>query len=470
MRPIFRVAVLLIILLPMLVAQASAALVGASSTTSGQLLYEGLGDVGGGVGSGRYTVGDCSAAATSTVCVLSGKYIESADSTHAAGQTGSFMLRLTYSGNGASPVVARSVSPGSDVLQFSSIGDALFTLTLFPASGGQITSVYPSAVFADSLLFSTFLQPGNFGCTGVPASGCSVGQVGLVPGASIRGGVAPFQFTIPQIVTASLNYQGLWYAAPAESESGWGINFAHQGDIIFASWFTYDANRKGLWLVMTAPKNGNVYSGTLFQLTGPPFDAVPFPAIGSPGGAAVTAVGNGTLSFPTDATSVFTYTVAGITQTKTLTRQVFGPLPTCTYSASPDFAAAGNYQDLWWAVPAGSEAGWGINLTHQGDIIFASWFTFDHDRTPLWLVATATKTAPGVYAGSLLRTTGPPFNSVPFPPAGAPGGATATVVGNATFNFTNGNNASFGYTVNGITQTKQITRQLFAPPAGTVCR
>ncbi len=57
------------------------------------------------------------------------------------------------------------------------------------------------------------------------------------------------------------NYQGLWWNAPAGSESGWGINFAHQGDTIFASWFTYDVNGHGWWLVMTAQKTGNVYVG-----------------------------------------------------------------------------------------------------------------------------------------------------------------------------------------------------------------
>ena len=41
-----------------------------------------------------------------------------------------------------------------------------------------------------------------------------------------------------------------------ESESGWGINFAHQGDVIFASWFTYDMTGKGWWLVMTANNTG----------------------------------------------------------------------------------------------------------------------------------------------------------------------------------------------------------------------
>lgn len=35
-------------------------------------------------------------------------------------------------------------------------------------------------------------------------------------------------------------------------------------------------------------------------------------------------------------------------------------------------------------APAGAESGWGVNFTHQGDTIFATWFTYD-DGTPLWL-------------------------------------------------------------------------------------
>src|ERR1700694_4664622 len=90
---------------------------------------------------------------------------------------------------------------------------------------------------------------------------------------------------------SSPNYQGLWWAAPAGLESGWGINFAHQGDTIFASWFTYDATGKGLWFVMTAPKASNgMYAGTFYQLTGPAFNTTPFPPIGSPAGAVATSV------------------------------------------------------------------------------------------------------------------------------------------------------------------------------------
>ena len=48
------------------------------------------------------------------------------------------------------------------------------------------------------------------------------------------------------------NYQGLWFNP---NESGWGVNFAHQGDLIFASWFTYDLSGKGTWLVTTAEQD-----------------------------------------------------------------------------------------------------------------------------------------------------------------------------------------------------------------------
>ena len=77
--------------------------------------------------------------------------------------------------------------------------------------------------------------------------------------------------------SVDVNYQGLWWNAPAGSESGWGITFAHQGDTIFAAWFTYAASGAGQWLVMTAPKTApNTYSGTLYTTTGPAFNSVPF--------------------------------------------------------------------------------------------------------------------------------------------------------------------------------------------------
>ena len=47
---------------------------------------------------------------------------------------------------------------------------------------------------------------------------------------------------------------------------------------------------------------------------------------------------------------------------------------------------------------------------------------------------------------------------------------TRTSVGSATFTFANGLAGTFSYSVNGVQQTKQIGRYLFAPPAGTLCQ
>lgn len=270
-----------------------------------------------------------------------------------------------------------------------------------------------------------------------------------------------------------INFTGLWFN-PAES--GWGINFSHQGDLIFASWFTYDLAGKGTWLVMTASKTApNTYTGTLIQGTGPAFDAVPFPPLGSPGGAMVSGLtGSGTLTFSDANNGTFTYTVNGITQAKAITRQLLGAgsAAVCTFGGQPNLALdTANYTALWWAAPAGSESGWGINLTQQGNLIFATWFTFDHDNTPMWLVGTASMTSPGVFTATQIgRLTGPPFNTMPFPPLGTPGGPVVTdASGNATFTFMDGNTATFHYTIEGVTQTKTITRQVFAAP-GTTCQ
>jgi hypothetical protein len=275
------------------------------------------------------------------------------------------------------------------------------------------------------------------------------------------GGVSPA--TDVQVIAAGPpNYEGLWWNAPAGSESGWGVNFAHQGNTIFATWFTYDLTGKGLWLVMAASLTATgTYTGTLLQTTGPPFNSVPF----DPTQVIGTVVGTGTLSFTDLNTGTFAYTVNGVTQTKSIIRQIFDQPPTCTFGILSDLTLAYNYQDLWWAAPAGSEMGWGVNLTHQGNTIFATWFTYDLDGTPLWLFVTALKTAQGVYSGTLYRTTGPPFNAVPFDPTKV----AATAVGAATLTFTDGNTGTFNYTVNGAAQTKAITREIFVAP-GTVCQ
>jgi hypothetical protein len=270
---------------------------------------------------------------------------------------------------------------------------------------------------------------------------------------------------------ASPNYEGLWYKAPAESEAGWGINFAHQGDVIFATWFTYDINGKAWWLTMQANKAAEgVYSGQLIRTNGAPFFAYAPPA--------TTVVGTGTLTFTSATTGTFTYTVNDppnvVAQTtKAIVLQTFGPVPTCSWGPQSNLAAATNYQDLWYKAPAESEAGWGINLTQQGTNIFATWFTYDANHNPLWLSALLPQTGPKTFSGALDRTSGPAFNAVPFDPAMVHHSPSGT----ATVAFTDGNTGTFTYNVDlgdglnktAAPQTKAITRQVFRAP-GTICQ
>ena len=249
------------------------------------------------------------------------------------------------------------------------------------------------------------------------------------------------------------NYTALWWN-PAES--GWGINFSHQGDILFGTLFSYAADGRDLWVV--APdlrlQGDGSYGGSLYRTRGPAFDASPWTAI--------TAETAGTMNvrFGSAGTGTLQYTLSGATVTKTIERQVFGPVPTCVAQAGSR-AGEANYTDLWWN-PA--ESGWGVNLTHQGDILFATLFTYAPDGRDLWLVGPALRRqSDGRFTGELFRTTGPAFSAQPWTPIAATG------VGAMTLAFANGENGTLAYTFNGVPVTKSITRQVFAA-AVPVCR
>jgi hypothetical protein len=167
-----------------------------------------------------------------------------------------------------------------------------------------------------------------------------------------------------------------------------------------------------------------------------------------------------TLRFPTQGNGTLQYTFNGKSVSKAIERQVFGPAPTCVAQAGAR-AGQSNYQDLWFNA---AESGWGINLTHQGDIIFATLFTYAPDGRDMWLVGPELRRqADGRFTGELFRTTGPPFDAQPWPPIGF------TLVGSMTLAFADGENGTLVYAFNGASVTKSITRQVFAA-AVPVCR
>src|SRR5271165_1890754 len=127
------------------------------------------------------------------------------------------------------------------------------------------------------------------------------------------------------------------------------------------------------------------------------------------------------------------------------------PFGSVSPATSVQVIAAGppNYEGLWWASPAASESGWGINFAHQGSTIFTTWFTYDQAGNAWWLSMTAQQTSTGTYTGTLFQNTGPPFNAASFNPSLV----TSRAVGNGTLTFTDLNDGTFAYTVNGTAQT-----------------
>jgi arabinogalactan endo-1,4-beta-galactosidase len=252
------------------------------------------------------------------------------------------------------------------------------------------------------------------------------------------------------------NHSGLWWNS---NESGWGINLEQQGDIVFATLFTYDATGKPTWFVMSngTRTSGESFTGDLYRTSGSAFDAQPFVPIGA---ANVTRVGTMTVAFD-DAGTTLTYAVDGKSVTKQIDKQVFGAGAASCISTTGDRSALTNFQDLWWNA---AESGWGLNVAQQGATIFATLFSYDAGGKPTWFVMSGgARQADGSYVGDLFQTTGPAFDAVPFTPIGA---QNVTKVGSMQLRFADGISGTLAYSVNGKQVTKAITRQVFSTPVG----
>ena len=329
-----------------------------------------------------------------------------------------------------------NVGSGSGVVSSSPSGINCGTTCTASYNGGMTVTLTATANAG-----STF-NGWSGACTGSTPT-CSVF---MDSAKTVAANFAVVVVTLP----GSANFTGLWWNA---AESGWGVNFNHQGDLLFGTLFTYASDGKGLWLVMSsgAKQADGSFLGELYQTKGSAFTAVPFVPLT---GANVTRVGNMRVTFSSAATATLTYDVNGITVTKAITPQPFGPLSICTGEAvGTNRATSVNYQDLWWN-PA--ESGWGVNVTHQGNILFATLFIYDAAGRDMWLVlSNGARQSNGSFTGDLYRTVGPAFNVTPFV------GVTAPKVGTMTFTFQSGAAGTLVYTVDGVTITKTIQRQVF---------
>jgi photosystem II stability/assembly factor-like uncharacterized protein len=239
------------------------------------------------------------------------------------------------------------------------------------------------------------------------------------------------------------NYQDLWWAGTAEN--GWGMSLTQHGSQIFGAFYIYDAQGRPLWAVLpggTWSPDFTSFSGALYIPTGSWFGAYDASRL-QPG----ASVGNATITFTSASTATLTYTVNGISGQKSIERQLFGPA---------DSTPVATYGDLWWG--GDSQNGWGVAINQQYRTLFSVWYTYDPSGRTIWYVIPGGSwTAANTFSGQAFRTTGSAWLGVPY----NPNALVATPVGSVTFQFTGRDTAIMSYTIEGVTQSKTISRQPF---------
>ena len=239
------------------------------------------------------------------------------------------------------------------------------------------------------------------------------------------------------------SYQDLWWAGP--QENGWGMSLTQHGSMIFGAMYIYDASGKPQWVVMPGGSwnpGFTAFTGSLYIPTGSWFGAYDTSRL-----VAGAPVGSATITFTGAGTATLAYTINGVSGTKSISRQPFGPV---------DSTPVATYGDLWWGGDA--QNGWGVAINQQYRTLFSVWYTYDQTGKTVWYVVPGgTWTNASTYTGTAYRTTGSPW-------IGAAYSASSLVsqpVGSVTFSFTDLNHAVMTYTIDGVTQSKPITRQPF---------
>jgi hypothetical protein len=244
---------------------------------------------------------------------------------------------------------------------------------------------------------------------------------------------------------APADYQDLWWAGP--QENGWGMNITQHGAMIFAAFFIYDLNGQPLWVVMPGGSwnaDFTTFSGPVYIPSGSWFGAYDASRFS---GSATPVAGTASITFTSATTATFSYTINGTSGTKSITRQLFGP---------QDPTPVGTYGDLWWG--GDSQNGWGVAISQQYRNLFSVWYTYDTNGKTVWYdVPAGTWTSANTYAGTAYRVTSSAWLGVPYNAAAV----NAQVAGSITFTFTDLNHAVMTYTIDGVTQSKPITRQVF---------
>jgi hypothetical protein len=121
----------------------------------------------------------------------------------------------------------------------------------------------------------------------------------------------------PGPVVPAFNTTDLWWNP---QESGWGINIVQSptSNNIFAVMFTYESSTKETWFILPGGTwvSPTLFTGAWYAVSGPPPNMTFKPN-------QTTAVGTGTIAFSDASHATLTFSVNGVTTTKTMVRLDF---------------------------------------------------------------------------------------------------------------------------------------------------
>ncbi len=299
---------------------------------------------------------------------------------------------------------------------------------------GKVTDA--SMAVVDAISLQRIINAGVFSTLPyIGTIGTQIAQGNLITTSPISLGAG----TTP---TTALNYSGLWWNA---AESGWGMSITQKRNIIFAAMYTYDAAGIPTWYVMSRCEmpatSSTTCTGPIYKVSGGTA-----PTVAWAGTNKLTEIaGSGTLIFDSAKNAKFNFTLNGVSSSKDIT-----PQPIATGSTPPSF----DFTDLWWN-PA--EDGWGMAISQQFDVAFATWYAYDATGKAIWYVADQCKLLGTRCEGKLYQVSG----GVPLTVAWNGNKPKVTEVGSISLVFTDLNNGDMNYTLNGTKFFRKITRQLF---------
>ncbi len=271
------------------------------------------------------------------------------------------------------------------------------------------------------------------------------------------------------------NLVGFWYKP---TEAGWGLSIQQQGTNTFGVWFTYDLQGAASFNTIQCTFSGNTCAGDISTYTGTPLAQITAGA-----NAVGTKIGTGSIVVTGSNRLSLSYSIGSVQQTKAdLEPQNFASadqVPLCVLQiplTSPvlppgvDYRSnLSNYTDHWWGGTNAS--GWGVQISHQGNQVFAGWYSYSAAGKATWLTLQGVQDSTNArrFSGTVFQVTA----GSPYPQITGPIAPNANVaVGTFEFNFTDGAKGTFTYSLpqfNIVNRTLPLERFAVSSGAVNVC-